>query len=263
VNGNGKSSNNHLSLFLQVADSDDLPFGWKKHVSYILTLEHPTNPKLSYAKRNPDKTFKLCPKAIDWGWSQFITSDRIQQDEFVAPADGDEKADPSPPPSSDPSDPSIPPDSLLVRAVVTVKSSATTISPADSELYLKCAVEDGSTDDVRSCLSQGASVNCQFRDDLYTPLHTACSTSRPASIAVLDLLLGHAPLAEDGQVNEAERADPNAVNKWKETPLLIAANNGNEGAVRALLAARADPSKVSAWGGEEGGGGRSEPAPLL
>jgi MATH domain len=84
VNGNGRASNHHLSLFLQVADAEDLPFGWKKAVSYVLTLEHPNNAaNMSYAKRNPDKTFKLCPKAIDWGWSQFITSDRIQQEGFV------------------------------------------------------------------------------------------------------------------------------------------------------------------------------------
>ena len=59
MNGNGKSSNNHLSLFLQVADCDNLPFGWKKNVSYVLTLEHPKDEEKSFAKRNPDKTFKV------------------------------------------------------------------------------------------------------------------------------------------------------------------------------------------------------------
>lgn len=113
VNGNGKSSNNHLSLFLQVADSDGLPFGWSKSVSYILTLQHPTSPNLHYAKRNPDKTFKLCPKAIDWGWSQFVTSDRIWGEGFVKD------------------------DSLVVKAVVTVKSSSVDISPSDSEVRSK------------------------------------------------------------------------------------------------------------------------------
>jgi len=211
VNGNGKSSNNHLSLFLQVADSEELPFGWKKNVSYVLTLEHPANPKLSYAKRNPDKTFKLCPKAIDWGWSQFITSDRIQQEGYVHR------------------------DALRVKAVVTVKSSSVAIDPADAELYLKCAVEEGSYDAVRACLEQGASVNCQFKDDLYTPLHTACSSMKAGSIDVLNLLLGR-------------DADCNAVNKWLETPLLIAANNGHYQAVEALLRHGADPSLCSEAG---------------
>ena len=249
VNGNGRASNNHLSLFLQVADADDLPFGWKKAVSYVLTLEHPhVGAGLSYAKRNPDKTFKLCPKAIDWGWSQFITSDRIQQESFVSN------------------------DSLVVRASVTVKSSSVDIDLDDAELYLKCAVEEGRSDAVQLCLDQGASVNCQFKDDLYTPLHTACSTSpnedgvnaalgsggehnkpnsaqsknnnntnnntiatHEGSMKVLELLL------EKG-------ADGNACNKWRETPLLIAANNGHKAAVEALLKHGADPSLCSEAG---------------
>lgn len=212
VNGNGRASNHHLSLFLQVADADDLPFGWKKAVSYVLTLEHPSGSNLSYAKRNPDKTFKLCPKAIDWGWSQFITSDRIQQEGFVSD------------------------DSLTVRASVTVKSSSVSIDSEDAELYLKCAVEEGGAEAVKLCLAQGASVNCKFKDDLYTPLHTACSSgTNGGSMEVLNLLL------EKG-------ADGNACNKWRETPLLIAANNGHRAAVEALLKHGADPSLCSEAG---------------
>ena len=214
----------HPYVFFQVADAGDLPFGWKKAVSYVLTLEHPTGANLSYAKRNPDKTFKLCPKAIDWGWSQFITSDRIQQEGFVQD------------------------DSLVVRASVTVKSSSVSIDLDDAELYLKCAVEEGKPDAVQLCLDQGASVNCQFKDDLYTPLHTACSSSTGedandnssdsnnlGSMQVLKLLLN-------------KGADGNACNKWRETPLLIAANNGHRSAVEALLKHGADPSLCSEAG---------------
>ena len=212
VNGNGRASNHHLSLFLQVADADELPFGWKKAVSYVLTLEHPNGGNLGYAKRNPDKTFKLCPKAIDWGWSQFITSDRIQQEGYFSD------------------------DSLTVRASVSVKSSSVNIDSEDAELYLKCAVEEGNPEAVQACLNQGAGVNCQFKDDLYTPLHTACSsTASNGSLEVLNLLL-------------AKDADGNACNKWRETPLLIAANNGHQAAVEALLKHDADPSLCSEAG---------------
>ncbi len=212
VNGNGRASNHHLSLFLQVADAEELPFGWKKAVSYVLTLEHPSGPTLGYAKRNPDKTFKLCPKAIDWGWSQFITSDRVQQEGYINN------------------------DSLTVRASVTVKSSSISIDPDDSELYLKCAVEEGNAEAVEACLEQGADINCKFKDDLYTPLHTACSSSaNDGSLDVLKLLLKRG-------------ANGNACNKWKETPLLIAANNGHRAAVEALLENGADPSMCSEAG---------------
>lgn len=212
VNGNGRASNHHLSLFLQVADAEELPFGWKKAVSYVLTLEHPSGPTLGYAKRNPDKMFKLCPKAIDWGWSQFITSDRVQQEGYINQ------------------------DSLIVRASVSVKSSSISIDPDDAELYLKCAVEEGNAEAVETCLEQGASVNCKFKDDLYSPLHTACSSSaNDGSLDVLKLLLKRG-------------ANGNACNKWKETPLLIAANNGHRAAVEALLDNGADPSMCSEAG---------------
>lgn len=150
-------------------------------------------------------------------------------------------------------------DSLVVRASVTVKSSSVSIDLDDAELYLKCAVEEGKPDAVQLCLDQGASVNCQFKDDLYTPLHTACSAT-PAddncgsgsdngdgsnknggggniqgSMEVMELLL------EKG-------ADGNACNKWRETPLLIAANNGHRAAVEALLRHEADPSLCSEAG---------------
>ena len=43
-------------------------------------------------------------------------------------------------------------------------------------------------------------------------------------------------------------ADGNACNKWRETPLLIAANNGHKAAVEALLKHGADPSLCSEAG---------------
>ena len=89
---------------------------------------------------------------------------------------------------------------------------------------------------METCIAQGASVNCQFKDDLYTPLHTACSASASdVSLDVLNLLL-------------QKEANCNACNKWRETPLLIAANNGHTKAVAALLGKGADPTLCSEAG---------------
>ena len=39
---------------------------------------------------------------------------------------------------------------------------------------------------MEACLKQGASVNCKFKDDFYTLLHTVCSSS--ANDGSLDVL---------------------------------------------------------------------------
>lgn len=143
-----------------------------------------------------------------------------------------------------------------MRASVTVKSSSVTIDAEDAELYLKCAVEEGKPEAVQLCLDQGASVNCQFKDDLYTPLHTACSTSptdpdSSDSDSTKTTAASQATIEGSMQVLELllkKGADGNACNKWKETPLLIAANNGHKSAVEALLKHGADPSLCSEAG---------------
>jgi len=140
------------SLFVQVEDADELPFGWKKAVGY--------------AKCNPDKTFKLCSKAIDWGWSQIITSDRIQREAYIFN------------------------DSFIVRASITIKSCPISMNANDAELYLKCAKDKGRADAVKACLAQDSGVNCQFKDNLYTPLQMACSSRTSTGfLEVLNLLL--------------------------------------------------------------------------
>lgn len=72
-------------------------------------------------------------------------------------------------------------------------------------------------------------------EDSSTPLHKACAGSKPGHLAAVKLLL------KGG-------ADVHALNKWRETPLLTAANHGQSGAVEALIAAHADPCKCTDTG---------------
>jgi hypothetical protein len=78
-------------------------------------------------------------------------------------------------------------------------------------------------------------VNCRVTEDSSTPLHKACAGSKPGHLTAVKLLLEH-------------EADVHALNKWRETPLLTAANHGQAGAVEALLRAGADPCKCTDTG---------------
>ncbi len=84
-------------------------------------------------------------------------------------------------------------------------------------------------------LEAGAPVNCRVTEDASTPLHKACAGSKTGHLIAVKLLL-------------ASNADVHALNKWRETPLLTAANHGQAGAVDSLLKAGADPCKCTDTG---------------
>jgi len=72
-------------------------------------------------------------------------------------------------------------------------------------------------------------------EDLSTPLHKACAGGKPGhSACVAQLLRGD--------------ADVHALNKWRETPLLTAANHGQHDSVAELLEFGADPCKCTDTG---------------
>ena len=93
----------------------------------------------------------------------------------------------------------------------------------------------GYDDIVALLLRAGAPVNCRVTEDSSTPLHKACAGSKPGHLSAVKQLL------EGG-------ADVHALNKWRETPLLTAANHGQAGAVEALLRSGADPCKCTDTG---------------
>jgi hypothetical protein len=88
---------------------------------------------------------------------------------------------------------------------------------------------------VSLLLKAGAPVNCRVTEDSSTPLHKACAGSKSGHLTAVKLLLNSG-------------ADVHALNKWRETPLLTAANHGQAGAVFALLTAGADPCKCTDTG---------------
>lgn len=100
-------------------------------------------------------------------------------------------------------------------------------------IFLSCI--QGYDEIVTLLLSSGAPVNCRVIEDLSTPLHKACAGGKEGHLsAVKQLLKGN--------------ADVHALNKWRETPLLTAANHGQATAVEALLEAGADPCKCTDTG---------------
>ena len=97
---------------------------------------------------------------------------------------------------------------------------------------------------VSILLSSRAPVNCKVIEDSSTPLHKACAGSKHGHLESVRLLL------ENG-------ANVHALNKWKETPLLTAANNGQTRAVQSLLEVRGVGNYIL-WGGSGRPGIRPE-----
>jgi len=93
----------------------------------------------------------------------------------------------------------------------------------------------GYDDIVTLLLDAEAPINVRVTEDLSTPLHKACAGSKEGHLEAVKLLL------EGG-------ADVHALNKWRETPLLTAANHGQAKAVAALLRHNADPCKCTDTG---------------
>ena len=96
-------------------------------------------------------------------------------------------------------------------------------------------LKKGYDDIVSLLLTAGAPVNCRVIEDFSTPLHKACAGGKPGHLSAVKQLI-------------AGNADVHSLNKWRETPLLTAANHGQAKAVEALLDAGGDPCKCTDTG---------------
>jgi len=63
-----------LSLYLDVADSDMLPYNWSRSASFTLSVLNQYNPDMSHRK---DSTHLFNGKESDWGFTQFMSLENI------------------------------------------------------------------------------------------------------------------------------------------------------------------------------------------
>lgn len=82
--GNGTQ---HVSLYLDVADSDTLPYCWSRSASFTLSVLNHLDPELSHRK---DAQHVFCQKESDWGFTQFLSLDELLNDQkgFVSTGRG-------------------------------------------------------------------------------------------------------------------------------------------------------------------------------
>ncbi|CAH8254443.1 unnamed protein product [Arabidopsis lyrata] len=67
--GHGDSLNKSLSLFLAVADSESLPYGWKRDTKYRQTVVNQTSEKLSQQKVGKPWFNQNC---VSWGFQSMV-----------------------------------------------------------------------------------------------------------------------------------------------------------------------------------------------
>lgn len=216
LDGDGADNAGHVSLYLSVRDAATLPFGWQKHATFTMSVDHASgDASYGYAKWATQVFRAAPPPAVqDWGWPKFAAHAELRARDLIG-TDG----------------------ALRVRATVTVSVSSTDIARSDADACLLAAARTGAADAVRRCLRAGA--DAAHRDvaagSARTPLHLACARGHRAD--------ADAAAAAIVPVLAAAGADIDAEDAHGETALHLAVAKGASRAARALLRAGADPAR--------------------
>lgn len=214
----GEKSVDYVSVFLEVPDKEDLPFGWRRKVNFAITLVNKTLTNLLQtvepqertryvpedivtSKTRPDcHEFKAIGGDASWGWPKFI---RTLQ--FVNPASS-QKIE------------------LTLHADLEVQETSTEPYPDDIAGYMAAAVTLPSLENLKKCFLLQKKFNKNVINDLYgehAALHSLCMTENPC-LEIAQLLLDNG-------------ANVNGLNFEKETPLLLSSFYAHEELVELLL----------------------------
>ncbi|KAI4321756.1 hypothetical protein MLD38_035103 [Melastoma candidum] len=77
----GNNSPGYLSLYLEVADSENLPNGWTTSVDYSLTVVNQSTPNSSLKRKIRSRIF--CASSFIWGYQKMVTLVKVHNDGFL------------------------------------------------------------------------------------------------------------------------------------------------------------------------------------
>lgn len=147
----GEKGDDWLSVFIEVPESERLPFGWKRSASFTITLAHGDGDK--EFSRKDSHVFKSTGGDTSWGWPNFIECSRLFKEGYCVN------------------------DSIEIRAEILLHSMSNHIAKEDLCAYLCSACATGNARNVNYCIDRGADVNDMYKSN--APIHNVCMATKP------------------------------------------------------------------------------------
>lgn len=213
----------HLSVFLEVPESDKLPFGWHRKVKFVITLVNKTLSKLLESIDEEDRKRVLPENTItsktrpdchlfrnlngdsSWGWPKFIEIDQFAVPEKTSKLE------------------------LEIHADIKVLYHGNEPRSNDVLPYLVDACMNSSLRDVKRCIALQKKYNLSIVNEIlvdHAALHAVC-IAEETDLDIAEYLL-------------QQGAEVNKVNSEKESPLMLASFYGKYELVQLLLNYGAD-----------------------